>query len=165
MTALDLVEGHSKTPFHATRFGGGLPPAPTNFNVPEQIQDTESRYISQLFEAYSDHKNELLTSSDHLQPHEDLNRHFSRSRESFYSAELLRNFARDNVPPGTFESLQDDVYHGVVDTRDRDYQDGLDRLRGTVAKATDLPLANNPLHSATSPKNRGGICHQLANDD
>lgn len=165
MTAPDLVEGHSKTPYHATRFGGGLPPVPTDINVPNEIQEIESRYITQLFEAYSDHKKEDLSAYEHLDTHDDMKGHFARSRESFYSAELLRNFARDNVPPGMFESLQDDVYHGVIDCCEKDYSDGLERLRTTLSKATDLPLANNPLHTSTSPKNRNGICHQLANDD
>lgn len=165
MTAPDLVEGHKKTPFHATRFGGGLPPVPTKVDVPDEIQENESRYITQLFESYTDHKKEELTSYDHLDKHDDMKGHFVRSRESFYSAELLRNFARDNVPPGTFESLQDDVYHGVIDTCEKDYADGLERLRTTLATAVSLPLASNPLHTATTTKNRNGICHQLANED
>ncbi|MDD4616369.1 MAG: hypothetical protein PHW76_04530 [Alphaproteobacteria bacterium] len=165
MTAPDLIQGHSKTPFHATRFGGGLPPVPTEVVVPDDIQPIESRYITQLFEAYTDNKKQQISCADELVPHSEIKEHFSRSRESFYSAELLRNFARDNVPPGTFEALQDDVYHGVVDTHDMDYPDGLVRLRATVSKASDLPVANSPLNTSTTPKNKNGICHQLANDD
>ncbi len=165
MTSPDLVEGHRQTAFHATRFGGGLPPVPTQVDVPDEIQEIESRYITQLFEAYSDHKKEDLNSYDHLDKHDDVKGHFARSRESFYSAELLRNFARDNVPPGTFESLQDDVYHGVIDTCEKDYTDALERLRTTLSTATALPLTNSPLCTSTTPKNRNGICHQLANED
>lgn len=165
VTAAQLVEGHASTPFHVTRFGGGLPAITTAINIPEQIQDTENRYVTQLLEAYSDHKKEQLTSVEHLESHNDIKDHFVRSRESFYSAELLRNFARDNVPPGTFESLQDDIYHGVIDTCEMDHKDGLERIRKTTSKATDLPLANSPLDSTTSPKNKQGICHQLSNED
>lgn len=165
ITAAQLVEGHVSTPFHVTRFGGGLPPVLNVVTAPEQIQDTESRYVTQLLEAYSDNKKEQLTSVEHLESHSDIKDHFTRSRESFYSAESLRNFARDNVPPGTFESLQNDVYYGVIDTCEMDYKDGLERVRKTTSKATDLPLANNPLESATSPKNKQGICHQLSNED
>ena len=42
--------------------------------------------------------------------------HFRRQREAFYEAESLRVFARDSVPPGTFESLLDDIHDGVIDT-------------------------------------------------
>jgi hypothetical protein len=165
MTSLDLIEGHSKTPFHATRFGGGLPPVPNEIIVPDEIQAMESHYITQLFEAYTDNKKQEISRTSHLNGHDEIKTHFSRSRESFYSAEYLRNFARDNVPSGTFEALQDDVYHGVVDTCDREYPDGLDRLRATIAKASDLPVANSPLHSSTTSKHKNGICHQLANED
>ncbi|MEP6636430.1 MAG: ABC-three component system protein, partial [Acidobacteriota bacterium] len=37
--------------------------------------------------------------------HQDLGAHFARSRQEFYSAESLREFSRDSVPTGTFESL------------------------------------------------------------
>ena len=165
MTAPDLVEGHAKTSFHATRFGGGLPPISKDVKVPEQIQEMESRYITQLFEAYSDNTKQTLATADHLESHEEIKGHFSRSRESFYSAESLRNFARDNVLPGTFESLQDEVFNGVIDICEHDHTDGFARLKSTTNKATELPLTNNPLHSTISINHRKGICHQLSNDD
>ncbi len=165
MSSVELVKGHASTPFHATRFGGGLPPVPKEINIPKQIQNTEHRYINQLLEAYSDHTKQDLTTINHLENHQDIKKHFLRSRESFYSAESLRNFARDNVAPGTFESLQNDVYDGVIDTCEMEHKDGYERIKNTTNKAMDLPLANNALNTATSPKNKQGICHQLSNDD
>ena len=79
--------------------------------------------------------------------------HFHRQREAFYHAESLRVFARDTVPPGTFESLQEDIYDGVVDTHDASHPDGY------------LQITANALISCTKPKDRDGICHQLANED
>ncbi len=40
---------------------------------------------------------------------------YLRQRERFYHAESLKNFARDTVPTGTFDALQDEIYHGVID--------------------------------------------------
>lgn len=164
-TSLELVEEHKHTPFHSTRFGGGLPPMDGSIVVPKEICENESRYVVQLFEAYSDHKKIQIGSENELEKHIDIRNHFNRSREGFYSAEALRNFARDNVPNGTFESLQDDIYHGVIDNCEMNHSDGLERLRSTIRLASGLPLNNNPLCTATSTLHRSGICHQLANED
>ena len=49
-SVLDLVQGHSKTQFHAVRFGGGLPARPEHQAPPDQPQQHESRYIRQLLD-------------------------------------------------------------------------------------------------------------------
>jgi hypothetical protein len=54
-------------------------------------------------------RNQLATSAVHLS-------HLDRAREDFYRAESLRVFSRATVPEGTFETLQDEVFSGVVDT-------------------------------------------------
>jgi len=44
----------------------------------------------------------------------DLKDHFSESRIQFYSAESLRVFSRDTLPPGEFKKLQDEFYGGIM---------------------------------------------------
>lgn len=167
LSVADLVEGHSKTPYHATRFGGGLPERPLAADPPQLAADEyETRYVRQILEAYSDHLKMPVDCLDKIAYRRDLVRHFHRSRETFYHAEALRNFARDTVPPGTFEALQDEVYHGVADICDDDaHEDGLKRLRATVSKAGELALTSNALCSRVRIQDKHGICHQLANED
>jgi hypothetical protein len=81
------------------------------------------------------------------------------------STESLRNFARDTVPEGTFSALQEDVYQSVIDISESSYQDGLARMRATVAQSAQLPLTSSPLASVTRPQDKQGICHQLANEE
>jgi hypothetical protein len=100
-----------------------------------------------------------------LKPHETLNRDFLRQRERFYYAEALRNFARDTVPEGTFESLQDEIYYGVVEICEGLHANGFERMKATIAHATQIAATSNPLAPATKTQDRQGICHQLANDD
>src|SRR5690606_26867859 len=88
-----------------------------------------------------------------------LNDHFGRRRVAFYHAESLRIFARDTVPEGTFESLQDEIHAGVVDVCDASHSDGYERACA-VTKA-----ARNPLIARAKVQDREGICHQLANED
>lgn len=162
---VELIEAHSHTAFHAVRFGGGLPARPNPEAPPTVPTASESRYIRQLFDAYGDHLGSPLHDISALAAHSMLERDFLRQRERFYHAEALRNFARDTVPEGTFDNLQDEVYHGVVDVTDATHPNGYERMKATVAQASTIALTANPLVSVTKLQDRQGICHQLANED
>ena len=164
-TALQLIEDHRQSPCHALRFGGGLPTRPIAEKPPSHIAPRESRYIEQLLGAYSDHKKQVVLDVSELKAWPSLDGHFVRQRESFYHAESLRVFARDSVPAGTFESLQDDVHSGVIDVCDADHKDGFERVRQVTQAARELQLTSNALLTCAKPKDRDGICHQLANED
>ncbi len=165
LSVVDLIEGHSKTQYYTIRFGGGLAQRPSVVDPPLEIHDIESRYVQQLMEAYSDHLQEKIDQITLITSRPDIAKHFSRARETFYHAESLRNFARDTVPEGTFESLQDEVYHGVIDICEASHEDGFMRVRATTSKAGDLSLTTNALCQRIKIQDRHGICHQLANDD
>jgi len=164
-TALEIIDEHRKTPYFATRFGGGLPARPAPGGPPADPMPEESRYLQQLFEAYGDHEGAELTTLAALGPFPELVGHYNRQREHFYHAEALRNFARDSVPPGTFDSLQDEVHAGVIDLAEANHDDGLARLNAVTQAATLLPLTENGLISVVKVQDRRGICHQLANVD
>lgn len=162
---LEMIEGHSATGFHAVRFGGGLPPRPNPTSPPEAPEVHESRYIRQLLDAYGDHLGEEVADPAALDLHRGLKKDFLRQRERFYHAESLRNFARDTVPDGTFDALQNEIYHGVIDVCEDSHDDGFQRMKATVAQASTVAGTSNPLVSAIQAQDRQGICHQLANDD
>ena len=162
---VELIKAHSSTPFHAVRFGGGLTPRPRSSRPPANPAAIESRYIRQLLDAYGDRLQVSLRNPAALGPHQFLENDFLRQRERFYHAESLRNFARDTVPEGTFDDLQDEVFQGVVDVAEGEHSDGFDRMRATVVQAARVPTTANALASVTKTQDRQGICHQLANDD
>jgi hypothetical protein len=164
-TALQLVEEHRASPVHTARFGGGLKPRPEASKPPAGIATEESRYVTQLLGAYAEHTGKTVADPTALSSSPRLKEHFHRQREAFYHAESLRVFARDSVPAGTFESLQGDIYDGVVDTHDAGHPDGYARVCAVTKAARELQITENPLISCTKPKDRDGICHQLANED
>lgn len=164
-TAVELVEEHAQTVFHAPRFGGGLPPRGEPDTPPAEPTEDESLYLRKLLDAYGDHLGKPVTYREELVPHPDLDGHYKRQRVLFYSAESLRNFARDRTPPRTFNSLQDDVYNGVIDIYETSHADALECLRKTVAAAGQLDVSGNALVGVTKVADKQGICHQLANDD
>lgn len=163
-TSLQLVEDHRATPVYAARFGGGLRTRPTAATPPATVAPVESRYVTQLLGAYAEHTGKPVPDPSALAA-PTLKGHFHRQREAFYQAESLRVFARDTVPPGTFESLQQDIFDGVIDTHDAAHADGYQKVCAVTKTAREVQITANALISCTQPKDRDGICHQLVNED
>jgi hypothetical protein len=164
-TILEVIEEHRTTRFHAIRFGGGLRNRAAVAAPPYEPAEDGSRYIQQLFEAYSDYTKTDVADLACLSARQDLADHFHRQREFFYHAEALRNFARDNVPTGTFEDLQTEVHAGVADVEGAPHTDGYARVNAVTQTASSLHLTSNALISVVKVQDCKGICHQLANED
>ena len=164
-TTLQLIEDHKNCPCHAARFGGGLPARPEPAPPPSEVAPVESRYVEQLLGAYADHTKQSIASAEGLKPWPKLKEHFLRQRVAFYHAESLRVFARDSVPTGTFESLQQDIYSGIIDTHDAEHPDGYVRVCAVTKAAREMQITANALITRAKPQDRDGICHQLANED
>jgi len=164
-TALEIIDEHRATPYYAARFGGGLPERPPAQTPPTSVQESESRYVQQLYGVYTEERGIVVAESGDLATSPDLSSHLDRQREYFYSAESLRNFARDAVPDGTFEDLQSEVYTGVIEVAQEAHPTSMKRLTAVTQAATTLEITANGLISVTKIKDRRGICHQLANED
>ena len=160
-----VVEEHRTSPYFIARFGGGIPARAHVTNPPDEIQAGESIYVGHLLAAYADHAKEDIKDRNSLKAWRHLDDHFKRQRECFYHAESLRVFVRDKVEPGTYETLQDEIYHGVVNTCDSAHPDGLARVNAVTAAAQTPALDAHPLGPSAFVRDRHGICHQLANQD
>lgn len=163
---LRIIDAHRKTRWHIARFGGGLPPRPADEQPPPVPAAKETVFVSELRRAYSDHlKKDVSDVDKDLVGHEKLREHYADSRIEFYSAESLRTFSRDTLPPGEFEKLQGEIYAGIRDDLRDDHADGYKRLVAVVKTARLMPLDGHSLHGRIHTRDRGGICHQLANDE
>ena len=162
---LRIIDRHAKTRWYAARFGGGLPPRPDPLTPPVELADNETIFVGELRRAYSDHlKQDVKDIEKDLADRDDLREHLADARLEFYSAEGLRTFSRDTLPPGEFEKLQDEVHSGIKDDLRGDHADGYRRVVAVVKTARTLPLTSHSLNSRIHNRDRGGICHQLAND-
>lgn len=164
ISPLTLIEDHSRTPWHAARFGGGLPERPEMPDPPAVPAAIEGVFVRALLDAYEDR---LQASILELADLNDTNlvRHLQRSRAEFYCAEALREFSKDNVPPGTFDALLDEVENGISDILMAGHVDAFEKVLAVVRQAKTLPLTANALISRISAPDRGGMCHQLANQE
>lgn len=161
---LRIIEQHVDTRYHVSRFGGGLPDRPSATAPPGNPADHELGYITKLMEAYGDHLNRDVATLADIDFENDLKEHCVDSRIQFYSAESLRSFSRDYLPPGEFQKLQDEVHEGIRDDIRDDYPSGYKRLLAVVKTARNLQITSHALVTKLTVRDRGGICHQLAND-
>ena len=161
----DVVEVHRQSRYHLSRFGGQLEVRPPSPAPPADPTPEESRYIDKLLQVYRERCGEAEMSLADVATLVWYRDHLSRQRQSFFSAEALRTFARDKVPPQTFESLQTEIYDGVVEIAQGQHASGLDRLTAVLSTACVVQLNENALITVSRPSDKKGICHQLANDD
>lgn len=161
----EILADHRNTPYHAGRFGGGLPAPPKANPPPDEIGKEEERYTKKLFDAYAQHKDASVKDASDLKKWKEIEGHFHRQREAFFRAERMRVFVREVVEPGTFESLQEEIYTGIVDTHDNEHKDGLARAKAVLKAAQDMSLDAHPLSYCAFAAERHGICHQLANEE
>ncbi|EJD6084798.1 TPA: hypothetical protein KEY91_002723 [Proteus mirabilis] len=162
LTPLMLIEEHSITPYHIARFGGGLPARPVTPQAPKIIGKQEQLYIESLLNAYgSDSSNcyKIINEVD-----VKYKGHLDRSRENFYSAEQLKQFSRDILPPGIFESLKEEIYSGTIDVYENDHTTGFVCVKAVEGEAKKIAINSNPLSLYSTIKDRMGICHHLANE-
>lgn len=160
---LTIIEEHAKTVWHVHRFGGGLPSRPKAPKPPTTVAANETNYVRALLDAYETRLGVTLAARTDLKDLKLID-HFERARVEFYSAEALREFSRDNVPPGTFEDLLDEVYSGVIDVIQTQHPDAVERVLACVKQAKALTFANLALGSRVVMADKGGMCHQLVND-
>jgi hypothetical protein len=161
---LRIIDQHAKTRWYATRFGGGLPARPKVVAPPTNVAAHEVTYVRSLLDAYGDHLKCSLPAVADLGMHDDVREHFNDARLEFYSAEALRAFSRDTLPPGAFEELQNELHGGIKDDVRGEHSDGYRRVLAVVKTAKLLPITDHALKERLSTHDRGGICHQLAND-
>lgn len=159
-----LLDQHKLTPYHTGRFGGGLPDRPAIEPPPTDLTEKEAVYIHKLIDAYRE-RHPDLEGLEAITRNKRIQTHFQRQRESFFRAESLESFARDRVPPNTFDRLQGEVFDAVVETAEANHVDGLTRLNETLDRAISAQLTANALIQVAEPADRKGICHQLANED
>lgn len=161
---LRIIDQHAKTRWYAARFGGGLPARPKLAPPPATITNDEVTYVRSLLDAYGDHLKCAVPTVADLNAHDDAREHFNDARLEFYSAEALRAFSRDILPPGAFEELQEELHGGIKDEMRGEHSDGFRRVLAVVKTAKLLPITDHALKERLSLIDKGGICHQLANN-
>ncbi|MFF9077203.1 ABC-three component system protein [Streptomyces sp. NPDC014735] len=161
-----ILEIHSRTPHHARRFPQQLPPRPAVEQPPSEQRAHEAVFVQKLLDVYNQKHGLTLQTLQEARDHLATKAHLVRQREAYYSAEALRVFARESVPPATYRAIENDLYQAVVDVADGPYDSGFERLRQVlIAASNHQPNQANILAPVVTGLDRKGLCHHLANDD
>lgn len=160
----DLINEHKATRYHLTVFGAPLinrPPSPT---PPSIVAPTERIYVAQLYEVIAETLGITIKEAADFAHSSAMRNLFDRSRITFYSAEGLKELARDHMADVTFfDSLLSNFSDGLYHTYMAPADNGLARLRATIQAAQGLQLGAHVLEPHTTPLDREGVCHHLAN--
>lgn len=165
---LQIIKEHMQTVWHPRRFGGGL--LRTREEIPDasvDIEDFEMMYVQQLFDVYTEYGGIEITCKEDLLSNLELKQHFDECRNNFFSAESLKEFSRDNLPPSTdaFGELKNEVYATIRNIVLMEHKNGFNRLLSSSQAAVNAQFLNNPLHMELKAEDKDGICHHLANEN
>ncbi|TKT73839.1 restriction endonuclease [Afipia massiliensis] len=162
---LQLINEHAQTSYHLAVFGLPLidrpaPPAPPSTVAPE-----ETRYVTQLYAVIAEKLGVNVASIADFAQSPAMQKLFDRSRITFYSAEGLKELARDQMADATFfDTLLGHFRDGLFHAYTTSGQAGLVRLQSTVLASQSLQLGGHVLDLHATPNDREGVCHHLAND-
>lgn len=158
-----IVEEHKKHSNHLLRFGGGLPQR-SSLPIPDIVEDKSLKYVNQLLKAYNSDSVELIEEVEHIASTKYI-RHFNDSRKSFYKVEELRILTRDNLPEEVFDNFKEDIYNGVINTVEKTFQNGFERVKAVEDKSVEINIESNPLREVCETIDKKGVCHHLVNDE
>ena len=162
-----IVREHKKHPNHLQTFGGRLPQRniKSDTEILEDSIDEELRYVKQLLKAYNSDSEEEIENINLLKKDDKYDKHFERARKSFYHAEELRLFSRDNISEENYDLFKSDIYEGVVNTAESDFENGFKKVKAVETESTKITINSNPLKETCRTIEKKGVCHQLVNDN
>ncbi len=163
LAPLDIIDLHSKTPYHAARFGDERKERPTPSAPPPSPTTEELGYTTELLRAFSD-KEKSDVKFDDLENYSNYQREYTSARKNYYYAEGLEKFSRDWLTDKTFTDLLDECYEAISPIVMMDHSDGLERYLKTSIQATTTNFDQHPLHHHITIKDKKGMCHHLVNN-
>jgi len=166
LSILTLLEQYKTTPWFKYRFGKELIKKPKPEIPPKDLSDNEKKlgYINQLIKVYTDCSKGIINNLNDLKGNTQLYDHFTRQRISYYSAQTLKRFSRDELlDEGIYSDIKNEIYNSVIDISLEQYENGYKRLTETLSEARKILLANDELGNI-HPNDKCGVCHELVND-
>lgn len=160
----DLIAEHAQTSYHLVVFGAPLVERPPPAEPPSQVAEAERGYVGELFKVIGELTGSPIAVESDFSSHSKARNLFERSRMTFYSAEGLKELARDQMADAEyFENLLSEFKHGLYYTYSAPAASGYERLSGTVQAAQTQQISGHVLEPHMTTPDREGICHHLAN--
>lgn len=164
-----IIDEYLNTIYGNIRFGGGRIDLPKAIELDEVLEAEELTYINALLEAYSEELKMNINTIEALKAYKTYFKHLNRQRKDYYSVETIRRFVRDTLTDTQqFEVLKEEIYNGIIDTHEKNYDSGYQRLVADLQQAsqtnTSKSMLDSKLHCIGNSE-RKGACHMLVNDN
>ncbi|MGF6178849.1 ABC-three component system protein [Ensifer sp. 4252] len=161
---LEILSEHAQTKYHKFVFGAPLVDRPKPTLPPSVIDAKEQGYVRQLYDVIGELTGTDVQKESDFEGHKKSSLLFKRSRASFYSAEGLKELARDQMDDVKyFDDLLERFETGLYYTFSGPTPNGYERLSATVKAAQLQQIDGHVLRDHMSPLDREGVCHHLAN--
>lgn len=131
--------------------------------VPQQIQEEESVYISQLLQLYAEQGPGTYPDAAAALASSEYGTHLRDQRVRFFDSVHFDRYYRDSTPAEYLATFKDEIYHGVVETHGESHQNGLAKLRQVLQQAANVS-PSGILGRHAGPQVKQGTCHQFANE-
>lgn len=162
---LDIINEHGLTKYHKVVFGAPLIERPPPTTPPSHVAESERGYVQELFKVIAEMTGNTITDDGDFAANTKAKGLFERSRMTFYSAEGLKELARDQMADAAyFDELLGEFRHGLYYTYSAPAESGLSRLSETVKAAQIQQVSSSVLKDHMTSPDREGICHHLANN-
>ena len=144
---------------------------PKRIEPPAEIEDHEMGYVRELYRTYHQVTGDEYARPEDLDGTPKLRRDFDRQRKDYYLAETIHRELRDTIRQDEtegFDILKDEMYDGVITTRDKAYDNAFERLTAVMEHATKVPISHNlqeVMLDWVGPGEKKGVCHMLVNDE
>jgi hypothetical protein len=161
-TLEEVLDGHRKTAYWASRFSGELP-LPNPGVTPDVIAPKETVYVTKLLDVYAEKTGAPIGCTDDLAAHIEWQDDLQKQRVRFYDAEAFMATYRDQTEPGTIESFADEIMD-AIDPALAMASSAHSRL-STALSAAGQAAPASVLAPRAKIRVKQGVCHQLANAD
>ena len=129
------------------------------------MEEVEQGYVGELFKVIGELTGADISCEGDFAAHKQSRDLFERSRMTFYSAEGLKELARDGMADAAyFDQLLSEFRHGLYYTYSAPAASGFKRLSETVKAAQTQQVSRSALNDHINPPDREGLCHHLANN-
>ncbi|MEI8703295.1 hypothetical protein LRP31_34285 (plasmid) [Mesorhizobium mediterraneum] len=139
-------------------------PGPSPLGVaPDQLQDHESAYISQLVDIYGECAGSKFENPAAVLQDARWGTHLRDQRTRYFDAAEFDRYYRDSTPPDYLSTFKDEVYHGVSDVYTESNGGGLERVTRVLSQAATIQ-ASGVLGRHARVQVKQGTCHHFANE-
>lgn len=134
-------------------------------DVPKEIADEESAYISQLLEVFAAASNTPFASYNDAVANTVFGPQIVNARRRYLERQAFRRHFRDNLPASHIDNVDEDVFETVIDRYHALNKVPLyERLTQVMGAASAAQVAGSlGRHNRVTPSVKQGACHHFAN--